>query len=438
MANQKRAVTAAAVSPSTGWIVTLAGTGVNLALGILYTWSVISAAIPKEWGWSEADKSWPYSIALLVFAFTTIPAGRMQDRIGPRWVATIGGLLVGIGFILASLTTTPLGFVIGFGILAGAGIGFGYASATPPAVKWFSAAKTGLIAGIVVSGFGLASVYAAPTAQFLASTYGLPQALVIFGIAFFVVVVGLAQLMRVPPAGYVPPDDKAKPGTQPKPKPATVDVSPSEMLRKWQFYVLWFIYAVGAGAGLMIISKMSKITTDQAGLSLGFVLVAVLAIGNGGGRILAGMLSDKIGRLRTLLICLVVQAVLMLLLSQTVAGSLLATPVVLGIMAAIIGGNYGSNLAVFPAITKDWFGLRNFGANYGFVFTAWGVGGFVLSLIMGSLYDATHSFTYAYFLAAALLLIGAGLTFVVRAPVVAGAEAGRRAAGQPVEAGSSR
>ncbi|MCW5203141.1 MFS transporter, partial [Desulfobulbus sp. US4] len=150
-------------SPSTvknkGWIVVFAGLGINLALGVLYTWSVVSKGIPDVWGWSEAAKSLPYSVACLVFSLVMVPAGSMQDRIGPRTVASIGGLLVGIGLLTASQTTTTLGFIFGFGILAGAGIGFGYASATPPAVKWFPAARTGLIAGIVVSGFGLASVY---------------------------------------------------------------------------------------------------------------------------------------------------------------------------------------------------------------------------------------------------------------------------------------
>ena len=133
-----------------GWQVAFAGVGINLALGVLYSWSVVSKSIPTEWGWSEAGKSWPYSVACLVFSLVMVPAGRMQDRIGPRVVATIGGVLVGLGMIIASLTTSSLGYIIGFGLLAGAGIGFGYASTTPPAVKWFPAARTGLIAGLVV------------------------------------------------------------------------------------------------------------------------------------------------------------------------------------------------------------------------------------------------------------------------------------------------
>lgn len=436
MAGQKSSVppgaaTVQAVSSSRGWIVTFAGTGVNLALGILYTWSVISAAIQKAgWGWTEAERSLPYSIACLVFAFTTIPAGRLQDLIGPRWVATAGGVLVGIGMIVASFTTSPLGFVIGFGILAGAGIGFGYASATPPALKWFGPAKTGLIAGIVVSGFGLASVWAAPAAEALtSSTFGVQGAMLIFGIGFLIVVSALSQILTNPPAGYVPADGGAaasgSAGTA-KPK-AQVDYSSGQMLRTSQFWLLWFMYACAAGAGLMIISKMSKIATDQAGVALGFVLVAVLAIGNGGGRILAGLASDKIGRTRTMLIVFVLQAVLMVLLSQAVTGSVLASPIVLGIIAALMGANYGANLSVFPSVTKDWFGLKNFGANYGFVFAAWGVGGFVMSLIAGWLYDANHSFNQAYFLAAGLLIVVAVLTFVVKPPETAGVGAKQKA-----------
>ena len=145
-----------------GWEVAFAGMGINLALGVLYTWSVIAGGVPDSWNWSQSDKAWPYSIACLVFCLIMVPAGRMQDRLGPRLVASIGGVLVGVGLVLAGLIGlympdhTLAGFVIGFGVLAGAGIGFGYASATPPAVKWFPPAKTGMVAGIVVSGFGLA------------------------------------------------------------------------------------------------------------------------------------------------------------------------------------------------------------------------------------------------------------------------------------------
>jgi OFA family oxalate/formate antiporter-like MFS transporter len=412
MSNQ--AISASVPTTNRGWTVTFAGTGINLALGVLYTWSVISKGVPDAWNWSETDKSLPYAIACLVFSLVMVPAGLLQDKIGPRIVATIGGILVGTGMILASRTTSPMGYILGFGILAGAGIGCGYASATPPAVKWFPAARTGLITGLVVSGFGLASVYAAPLAKWMTTSYGLPTMVLTFGIGFLVVVVGLAQLLTPPPKGYVPPGSPpVKPGSEHVKKE---DFTPGEMLKTWQFYALWFMYACGAGAGLMIISKLAKIALDQAGLSLGFVLVAVLAIGNGAGRIIAGTLSDKTGRKAMLFLCFAAQAGLIILLSLTREGSFLAKPGVLAVLAALIGANYGANLAIFPSITKDYYGLKNFGVNYGLVFTSWGLGGFMLALLAGKVYDQTQAFTFAYYCSAGLLVTAALITILVRTP----------------------
>ncbi|MBL7153735.1 MAG: OFA family MFS transporter [Phycisphaerae bacterium] len=397
-----------------GWRVTFAGMGVNLALGILYTWSVISKRVPEEWGWNEDDKSLPYMIACLVFSLTMVPAGRMQDKISPRLVATVGGILVGVGFVLASLTTSLLAFTVCFGVLAGAGIGFGYASATPPAVKWFPAAKTGLIAGIVVSGFGLASVYAAPLTKGLIVGLGFSKAVLLLGIAFLIVVVVLAQMLKPPPKGYVPagaaPPKKLNAGDKKE------EFLPKEMLVTGQFYIIWFMYACGAGAGLMIIGKLAAIADKQAGIALGFVLVAVLAIGNGAGRILAGILSDKIGRKATMFICFVFQAFLIFLLSRATEGSALASVRTLAVISALIGANYGANLSLFPSITKDFYGLKNFGMNYGLVFTAWGAGGFMLAKLAGAMYVKHQTFEIAYYGASALLVLAAVMTFFVKPP----------------------
>ena len=401
-----------------GWDVVFAALGINLALGILYTWSVISGGIPKEWGWDASDKAWPYAVACLVFCFVMVPAGRMQDKLGPRIVASLGGVLVGVGMIVASFTTTTAGFVLGFGVLAGAGIGFGYASATPPAVKWFPAAKTGMIAGIVVSGFGLASVYAAPLATWLISTWDLQVAMCSLGIAFLVVVVGLAQLLRVPPKGFIP---AGSPPQQPKTANSKKEeFTPGEMMRTWQFWSLWFMYACGAGAGLMIISVAKKL---GASVQVGTFFVVFLAVGNGGGRILAGMLSDKLGRKATLAGFLLFQAVLVLLLTAAATGgSVFNSALALTILAALTGANYGSNLALFPAFTKDFYGLKNFGVNYGLVFTAWGVGGFMLAKLAGWVYDGVivaswkGSFDFAFYTSATLLVLAAVVAFFMKAP----------------------
>ncbi|MCS7306222.1 MAG: OFA family MFS transporter [Thermoguttaceae bacterium] len=403
-----------------GWIVTLAGLGINLALGSIYSWSVIRKAIPDDWAWSDKEKALPYSVALLLFSFMMVPAGRLQDRIGPRWVATFGGLLLGLGLVLCSLSTQSWAYVVGFGLLGGSGIGFAYACCTPAAVKWFPAAKTGMIAGIVVSGFGLAAVYSAPLIRWLIGQAGVQQTLLILGIAFSLVVVFLAQLLQTPPPGYAPGRSMTSAGKSISPAtasgPAQRDYSPSEILKTWQFYLLWLMYAVGAGAGLMVISNLADFAKKELQLELGHVLVAALALGNGIGRIITGSLSDLIGRRATLLLCFVLQMCLMLLLAQASPGGFLSDGLIMAAASALVGANFGANLALFPAVTKDYYGLKHFGANYGMMFTAYGVGGFGLSLLAGWLYDLFKTYTYSCYVAAGLLLLAVLLTLVVRPP----------------------
>jgi OFA family oxalate/formate antiporter-like MFS transporter len=407
-------------SKNRGWNVTFSGTGINLALGILYTWSIFKGAIkasiekggPEAFNWSVASLNDPYAICCIVFAFAMILAGKCQDRFGPRVTAFMGGILVGIGFIWISSTTSYAIWVIGFGLLAGTGIGFGYSAATPPALKWFPPEKTGLIAGLVVSGFGLASVYIAPLSKYLVGIWGLQKAMLFFGIAFLLVVCGLSTFLKNPPLGYVPQSAKpkeGKPASAPKPM---VDARPSEMMRTGVFYVIWLIYFIGAGAGLMVIGSVAGMAQKSMG-DMAFVAVAILAIGNAGGRILAGVLSDKIGRRTTLIIMLLFQAVLMVV-AVFVVGSAKSSPIIIVLLATFLGFNYGTNLSLFPSLTKDNWGLKNFGINYGIVFTAWGVGGFVMGRLSQMLVARTGSYTSSFVTAAVLLVIGAGLTLALK------------------------
>jgi len=229
----------------------------------------------------------------------------------------------------------------------------------------------------VVSGFGLASVYHLATGKFLIGRFGIQTSMVIFGVAFLIVVSILSQLLVNPPAGYkpwVPASGAGGRRSRPRPK---VDYSWSEMMKTPQFYLLWIMYVFAAGAGLMIISKLAKIVQVQAGIQAGFWFVALLAIGNASGRIVAGFFSDKIGR-----------TVTCFRYSSSKRCSCLAAVRVgpsplRDSSRSCFGFNYGANLSLFPSATKDYFGLKNFGVNYGLVFTAWGVGGLVLPIVSG-------------------------------------------------------
>ena len=406
-----------------GPVVVAAGTGINLALGVLYTWSIFKGAIkssietggPDAFQWDVASLNDPYAVCLLVFAGMMIVAGRVQDRFGPRITAFLGGLLVGAGFLWISGTQAYWDWILGFGVLVGAGIGFGYSAATPAALKWFPPNRTGRIAGIVVSGFGLASVYIAPLATWLVADRGLDGAMQFLGIAFFVVVSLLSLFLVNPPAGYVPPAFVERRGATETHREARAKFPdavepPSRVIRLPAFWALWVLYFIGAGAGLMVIGSMAGMAQKSLG-EYAFLAVAILAVGNAAGRITAGTLSDRLGRKRTLASIFAFQALLMFL-AIPVVGSAGQDALLIVLLATFIGFNYGANLALFPSCAKDLWGIRHFGVNYGLLFTAWGVGGFVLSRASEVLRSQTGTFTASFAVAGGLLLLGLAVTFL--------------------------
>jgi len=393
-----------------GWLVTVAGIGLNLALGILYAWSVFSKQLtePLErggFGWSRTEATLPYTIAIACFAVMMVPAGRLQDRFGPRIVATVGAALTGAGLLVASFATptTALPALLGFGLLAGTGIGLGYAAATPAAVKWFPPERKGLITGLVVAGFGVAPVYIAPLSKLLLARHGVAGSFRILGLAFLVTTVLLAQLITNPPA--VAPVAAKGAGSG--------DGSWRLMLRSLTFWSLWLQYACAATAGLMIIGHLAKIVAVQSGgaIQSGFLFVALLAIFNAGGRVAAGVASDRIGRMITVAFVCLVQAINMFFFTsyETTAGFLIGS--------ALVGFNYGACLSLFPASAADHWGTKSLGLNYGILFTAWGVGGVFGPVLAGRIADATGSYQAAFRTASGLLLFATFLAMLSYASI---------------------
>ena len=254
-------------------------------------------------------------------------------------------------------------------------------------------------------------MYLAPLSKYLVDNYKLQNSMLYLGIGFLIAIVGLSQFLVNPPAGYVA---ATAPGSTAK--PVVAGSSPSEILRTPIFWVLWLCYFIGSGAGLMVIGSISGMAKKSMGTQA-FIAVAVMAIGNASGRVVAGILSDRIGRRATLMLVLLIQAALMFAaipITQA-TGQTFGAKFSIVLVAALIGANYGANLSLFPSFTKDLWGIKNFGLNYGVLFTAWGVGGLILPRVQQMLTkNSGGSFQSSFITAGALLIIGAALTMFIK------------------------
>lgn len=385
-----------------------AGFFINMCIGILYAWSVFKQSLVEQ-GWTNADASMPYTVATICFALSLLVAGNIQDKIGPKKVLVLGTVMVGLGMIISSFSTSPMALLISFGVITGCGIGFGYACLAPAAMKWFHPSKKGLVNGLIAAGFGLAAVYLAPLTSHLIMNYGVQQSFLILGIGILVIALPLACTISNPPAGYEP---EAPAGYVAKTGATGGNMEWRDMIKTPQFYSLWLMYALASSAGLMVIGNITSIAIKQSDLTQAAFLVVVLSIFNSGGRVAAGILSDKIGGIKTLMLAFMMQGINMALFATYDNEFLLM------VGAAAAGVGYGTLLAVFPSITADYYGLKNYGGNYGVLYTAWGVSGFIGPVVAATAVDMTGNYVMAYYICAAMLAVATLLSFVTK-PVTA-------------------
>ena len=391
------------------WLPVIGGVCMNLALGTLYAWSVFVLPLEREFGWNRAQTSWVFTIAIVTFAASFILAGRIQDQKGPRICATIGGALVGLGFVLASFTASLVYLYVIFAIV-GIGNGFGYATPTPVASKWFPD-KRGLVVGLMVGGYGAGSAIFGPIATSLVAGMGWRPTFQILGALFFVMGMIGAALLKNPPPGYKPAGWTPA-ATGALAQRSTRDFATGEMLKTPTFYALWVAYCLGATAGLMTISQLVPFAR-AAGLSAAAATFAITigAFGNAGGRILSGWLSDTLGRLTTLRVMVLLSAITMpswfLLREQTF---------LFFVLAVVVYWCYGTQLSVFASTTADFYGTRNLGMNYGLLFSAWGVAGIIGPLLGAEVFDATGDYRYAFYAAGALALVAFGSLTLAHPP----------------------
>jgi OFA family oxalate/formate antiporter-like MFS transporter len=422
--------------PGKAWVVVFAGTAVNLCLGILYAWSVWAKALVNEKmvgqplpdamnaGWlyiNNAMAATPFSLCVIIFAILMIPGGRIQDKYGPKVGATTGGLFLALGCIIAGLMKSYTGLVIGFGVFGGIGMGIGYAAPTPAALKWFGPHKRGLIAGLVVGGYGGAALYVSPLGAYLLASGGITYSFIFLGIMFAVVTIIAGQLLAWPPAGYVPPAAVVKAGAAAAPSITKLDWVAGDMMKTWQFWALVLMFIGTTQSGLLIIANAAgMLATTAKGIPFfadnAWILASYGGLINALGRVGTGMYSDKIGRDNAYTVNCLVSAVCLFALPAIIGSKSLFF---LFLAVGIAYWQYGGGLALMPAFTGDFFGPKNLGFNYGLVFMGWGMG-FFMARLGGTIKDITGSLNWAFYISALVLILGVVIAKMTKRPSAVG------------------
>ncbi|QGT98679.1 hypothetical protein SYNTR_0086 [Candidatus Syntrophocurvum alkaliphilum] len=386
------------------WIVVFGAVLIQLCLGAVYSWSLFNAPLIELHGWEASGVVLTFSITIATMSVFTIIAGRVQDKIGPRWVATAGGVLLGLGVILASQATSLWQLYLCYGLIGGAGVGTAYVCPLATCVKWFPD-KRGLISGIAVAGFGAGALIFTPLINVFLASSGVSQTFVYLGIIYLIAVSIGAQFLKVPPDGYVPEG-----WTPPETTSGTnqTDFSTGQMLSTPQFYLMWVMYLFGCLAGLMVIGLAADIGVNLVGLTAATASTAVMiiAIFNATGRIIWGTLSDVLGRITSLIIMYILATAAMFLMSY-----ITMTFATFLILCSLIGFCFGGFLALFPSLTADYYGTQNLGTNYGIMFLAYGS-----AAIVGPIIGTAVPFQHAFLIASVLCATATILTFFTKQP----------------------
>ncbi|KYK29171.1 hypothetical protein AYK20_00475 [Thermoplasmatales archaeon SG8-52-1] len=430
------------------WIIVIGAIMIQLALGAIYAWSAFTTPLQgtegaiSEFGFNKTQTQAIFSAGLASFAIFTIIGGRLSKKYGPRKIAFLGGIFLGLGYILSSFVGANFPLKLLFiGIIGGAGIGLAYVIPIAVGVKWFPD-KKGLVSGLAVAGFGFGAfiwiLLANPPSifgfnglisistgdgingeQFAYTILNVDSTFRLYGIAFLILVILGSLVMINPPHGWKPKDWKEQVEKTDK-KKISKSLLPKEMLRTKEFYLLWLMFCIGALAGLMVIGNIQNFAKNPVDGFIGhgfsseeavdFAVIGAavcLPIFNGIGRIIWGQISDKIGRKKALISMFIFQGITMIIFFYTTAN-----PYFFYVFAALIGFNFGGNFALFPVATADSFGIENVGLNYGFIFTSYGIGGIFGPILAGAVQDAGMSFLYAFIPAAVMCFIAAFLAVI--------------------------
>lgn len=377
------------------WLAVLGTLMIIPSCGAVYAWSIyrdpLAQILSGHMGVAAdsltSSLNFVFSLVIVFFAIGALPGGMLQDRIGPKKVAIAGGALLGLGLIMSSFATNITWLYIFYGMVSGLGIGFAYIVPLATCNKWFPD-KRGMISGVGVAGMGLGTIVFTPIGQALISSVGPLVTMRVLGLVFFILVTIGAQWMVVPPAGYKPegwePNETQK---------NVVNYTQREMMSTAAFPKIWITFMLGSAAGLMMIGQASPIGQQVAGLSVAeaAAIVGMLGIFNGIGRIFWGSVSDKLGRMNTIAVVSGITGIAM------VSFNFLSSAIPFVIAISTVTLCFGGYMALFPAVTADFYGVKYYGGNYGIIYLGWGA-----AAIVGGWIGTAFSLQMSFYLAAAL------------------------------------
>jgi len=395
------------------WLIAIAAIIIQLCLGTVYAWSVFKKPLMTAHGWSETSTQVTFMLCIGMIGMAAAFGGTILNLKGPRFVATLGGVLFAAGTLLAGFadqTGSIMLLYVGFGLIGGLGNGFGYITPIATLIKWFPD-KRGLVTGLAVMGFGMGAFFMGRIAPSAINSLGVAQTFFISGALFAVLLTGSAQLLKNPPDGWLPQ------GFSPAARTGSTDGESytfDTAVKTPQWFMLWAVLFLNISAGIGLLSQLSpmaqelfkKTITDEKALAVsGGAIVAVASIFNGLGRLVWAWISDIAGRKNVFITMFITQAILYLLLPQ------ISNVTLFTIIACYLLACYGGGFATMPAFAADAFGPAHIGKIYGIMLTAWSVAGIFGTLVFSQFRDT------ALYIAAGLLIVGLVNTALYRHPV---------------------
>jgi MFS family permease len=392
------------LAPRVGrWGFIVLGLLAMLSMGTVYSWSIFRRPLQELYGFQSRESLLPFTVLLVTYAVFMPVAGSRIRRYGPVRTMALGGLLMAAGYMLSSRASSLLPLTLSYGLLGGAGVGIAYGVPMAVAAAWFPD-KKGLAIGLTVVGFGLSPLVTAPLAAFSIRQLGVPTTFLVLGAGFGMMLLAVAFCMRMPPAGWWPGISKGAPPPAPQPAPSV-----GVLFRKPLFHVLCACYSIGTFAGLSAIGISGSVAQEMIRLTpeTTALLVSVFAVFNGLGRPLFGWIADRFLPYRAATLAFALVFLASGLMRFAGEGSV----AIYAVSFALLWLSLGGWLALAPTATLKLFDPAHYAGNYGWVFTSYGVGAFLGTMVAGSFRDLFGSYAALFPLNSILSLIGMVLAF---------------------------